>query len=120
MELFNNKYFKVFRILRIIFYICFFLAFMIIPTSYFVEHNQICFYVRNFNLLCPTCGVTRAFSSFMHFRYIDAFNYNPIFTISFGPIFIFLFTEDLINIFVAAIFKKERYSIMEYIVLRYM
>ena len=68
-----------------------FLAFMIIPTSFFIENNQICFYVRNYNLLCPSCGVTRAFSSIMHFNYVDAFNFNPIFTTSFGPIFIFLF-----------------------------
>ena len=119
MELFNNKYFKIFRVLRTIFYICFFLAFMIIPTSFFIENNQICFYVRNYNLLCPTCGVTRAFSSIMHFNYVDAFNFNPIFTTSFGPIFIFLFTEDLFNIIITLILKKERYSIMEYIVLRY-
>ena len=119
MELFNKKYFKLFRILRIIFYICFFLAFIIIPTSYFIENNKICFYVRTYNFLCPTCGVTRAFSSMMHLNFSDAFNYNPVFTIAFGPIFIFLFIEDLFNIIISLVKKTNRYSIMEYIVLRY-
>lgn len=119
MELFNNKYFKFFRLLRIIFYICFFLAFILIPTSYFVENNNICFYVRNFGILCPTCGVTRAFSNMMHLNFSDAFKFNPVFTIAFGPIFIFLFLEDLINIIIALVKNKNRYSIMEYIVLRY-
>lgn len=119
MELFNNIYFKIFRILRIIFYVVFFLSFILIPTSYFIENNKICFYVREFHLLCPTCGVTRAFSNLMHLNFKEAFNYNPVFTLSFGPIFIFLFIEDLINIILNFTAKKERYSIMEYIVLRY-
>ena len=58
------------------------------------------------HVLCPTCGVTRAFSCFMHLDFKAAFSYNPIFTVAFGPIFVFLFLEDLVNI-VIHFFKKK-------------
>lgn len=28
---------------------------------------------------CPACGITRAYWSLLHFRFIDAWNYNPLF-----------------------------------------
>ena len=27
---------------------------------------------------CPACGITRAYWSLLHFRFIDAWNYNPL------------------------------------------
>lgn len=120
MNIFNNKWFKIIRLFRLIFYIIFFLSFLIIPTSYFINNPSICIYAEKFHVLCPTCGVTRAFSSIMHFKYIDAFNYNSVFTLAFCPIFMYLFLDDFANIFYCLISKKERFSIMEYILCRYL
>ncbi len=121
MICFDNKYFKCFRFCRLIFYIILFLVFIIIPTSYFINDPVTCFFKHHYGVLCPTCGVTRAFSCMMHFNYNDAFNYNPVFTVAFGPIFIFLFMQDLVNI-VINLLKKDykKYSIMEYIVFEYL
>lgn len=118
MSTFDNKFFKLFRILRLIFYIVFFLLFLLIPTSYFTK-SSICFYYNKYHIICPTCGVTRAFSFLMHFQYQEAFMYNPVFTTTFGPMCIFLFTEDLINIVINLFKHNKRYSILEYIFVRY-
>lgn len=120
MNLFKNKWFNLFRIARVIFYLIFFLSFIIIDTSFFIKNNSICMSANVLHVLCPTCGVTRAFSCFMHLDFKAAFSYNPIFTVAFGPIFIFLFLEDLVNIVIHFFKKINRFSIMEYIVFRYL
>ena len=119
MDIQNNKYFKILRIGRISFYVLFFLFFIITPTSKFTS-SSLCFYYNKYNIICPTCGVTRAFSSLMHLNFSDAFMYNPVFTVAFGPICIFLFLEDLINIIINIFHKNKRLSIMEYILVRYL
>lgn len=118
MELFKNKWFNIFRLARVIFYVAFFATFLIIPTSYFIENPAFCFFKSNYNFLCPTCGVTRAFSSLMHFNFKQAYFFNPVFTISFGPIFMFLFIEDFIKITLNFFKKDYKYSIIEFIVFK--
>lgn len=118
MELYNIKWFKIFRILRLFFYLIFFLYFIIKPTSSIIEKPAFCFYYEYFHFLCPTCGVTRAFSSFMHLKFSQAFMYNPIFTVAMGPIFIFLFLQDFYIIVHNLVKKGSKYSIMEYMVFK--
>lgn len=118
MEVFTNKWFRCLRLVRIIFYIIFFLSFIIIPTSYFINNPAFCVFKNKYNLLCPTCGVTRAFSSLMHLNFKQAFCFNPVFTLSFGPIFIFLFLEDFFKITFQKFKKDYKYSIIEYIVFK--
>lgn len=120
MEDFNKKWFKVLRIIRLIIYIILFLTFIIIPTSYFIDNPSNCIFRSKYNIVCPTCGVTRSFSAIMHFNFKQAFIYNPVFTIAMGPIFIFLFIQDLINIVISFINKRKKYSIIEYIIFKYL
>ncbi len=107
-------------LIRILFYLIFFGVFLLVPTSFFEKSSSICIIHQWTGFLCPTCGVTRAFSSLMHFKFKKAFHYHPIFTISFGPIFIFLFLQDLGVILYRAITKKTKLSIIEYTFLHYL
>ena len=105
---------KSLRILRLIFYICFFVTFIIIPTTYFEEH-KICFLNIVTNKQCPTCGITRAFSSLMHFKFKDAFYYNQPFVLILFPIAMIIIINDIINIFIEFILKKETCSYLEHL-----
>lgn len=119
MEYFNKKSFKVFRFLRIIIYIMFFSIFIIIPSSYFLTNPANCIFREKYNIICPTCGITRAFSLIMHFDYKQAFKYNPVFTVAIGPIFIFIFLQDFFNIVFTYFSKRERYSLIEYFIYKF-
>ncbi len=102
------------RILRLIFYIVFFTAFIIIPTETFYR-GSICMIYNVTGLECPTCGVTRAFSSIMHFQFINAFKLNPIFTLMICPICVSVFFQDIFIIVSNFIKKKDSYSLIEYL-----
>ncbi len=115
----HNKIFIISEIIRIIFYITFFSIFIIIPTKHFEEAKSICMIYRYTGMKCPTCGVTRAFSSLMHLNFKKAFEYHPIFTISFGPICIFIFLQDLWMIIHRHIKKNDSLSILEFTFLKY-
>lgn len=116
MTYFDKKWFKILRIVRVVLYIILFTTFIVIDTSYFIEHKSICPIANKFNLLCPSCGVTRAFSSIMHFKFKNAYLFNPVFTVAVAPICIFLFLDDSIRTIVQLFTKKYQYSILEYLV----
>jgi len=109
-----NKYKKIFRYSRLIFYLAFFLAFVFIPTTYFESHS-ICISYNILHILCPTCGVTRAFSSILHFHIIDAYSYNPVFTLAICPIALIVIFQDIYTIIKDMINKKETYSLFEHL-----
>lgn len=110
----NKKIKIIFRYIRLAFYIIFFLSFIIIPTSFF-EKQSICIIYNVTSLKCPTCGVTRAFSSIMHLDYIKAFNLNPVFTIMICPIFLTVFIQDMILILRDLIKRKDSITLIEYL-----
>ena len=37
-----------------------------------------CFYLSNFGVECPGCGVTRMFVSMLHLDFVSAFWFNPV------------------------------------------
>ena len=104
----------VLRISRLIFYIALFLTFAIIPTSHFLNHT-ICAVKTITGYDCPTCGVTRSFSSIMHFKFIDAFHYNNAFLLIIFPISLIIILNDIYNIIIEFIFKKETCSYLEHL-----
>ena len=113
----NNRKIKItFRILRIIFYILFFTYFIITPTSHF-EERSICFIYNITGNLCPTCGVTRAFSSLMHLKFVSAFNFNQAFTLILFPISMIIIINDIYHIIYDLISRKETFSYFENIFL---
>lgn len=110
----QKKFFITLRIARLTFYLIFFLTFIIIPTEVFLD-GTICLIRIATGMSCPTCGVTRAFSSIMHLNIIDAFQFNPIFTIMIFPICVSVFIQDAFIIIRDFIKRKEVYSLIEYI-----
>lgn len=110
----NKKVKYILRIFRLIFYIVFFTAFIIIPTEEFSK-GTICLIYNATSLECPTCGVTRAFSSIMHLHFIDAYKFNPIFTLMICPICVSVFFQDIFIIISNFIKKNDTYSLIEYL-----
>lgn len=107
---------RIFSWIRIILYFILFVSFIIIPTSYFIN-NTICHFHNITGYLCPTCGVTRAFSSILHFNIINAFSYHPLFTILVFPISLFVIIQDTFSIIKREINKENIYSLLEAIFL---
>ena len=114
INMMKKKYKFLLRLARLCFYLVFFLAFIIIPTESFLDAS-ICFTRNATGLLCPTCGVTRAFSSIMHLNFADAYNFNPIFTIMICPICVSVFFQDIYIILRDFITRKDSYSLIEYL-----
>ena len=104
----------IFRILRLTFYTVFFTVFALIPTEV-ISRRPICLYKIATGHNCPTCGVTRAFSSIMHFKFVDAYNFNQVFTLVIFPISLIVILEDSINIIVSLIIRKENCSLLEHL-----
>lgn len=71
---------------------------------------------------CAGCGVQRAFHSFLHFRVLEAFKFNPLFVIAI-PIIVFLLLNKCFNpnyektIFSKLFFRKSFFIVLLIIVL---
>lgn len=111
----NIKLLKlILRIIRIIIYLALFITFAIIPTTKFIGHS-ICLIKIYTGYDCPTCGVTRAFSSIMHLKFIDAYHFNSAFTLVIFPIVLFIIINDIINMLIEWIARKETCSYLEHL-----
>ncbi len=104
----------IFRICRLIFYFSLFISFALIPTET-ISKRSLCLYHNATGNNCPTCGVTRAFSSIMHLKFIDAYNFNQVFTLMIFPISLIIILEDSINIIISFIIRKETCSLLEHL-----
>lgn len=105
---------------RVIIFLIIIFIFSIIPTKYVESGESICIF-KNFiiplffddcpkegifrNCECPACGITRAFSSFLHFDFKSAWNHNKgIFL--FMPILLIILIKDLIT----SIFEYKKHK----------
>lgn len=109
----KTKIKKIFRIFRIILY---FIAFLYLLVK---EPNGeytfiICPSKSLFNVDCYLCGMTRAFISMFHFKFINALNYNPLVIVIY-PLLILLAIQDTFVILKNLINKKESLSFLEFI-----
>ena len=107
---------NIIAIARLIFYLWFFLYFIITPTTLFTTTDV---YQFNNPVMSPTAGVTRAFSSLMHFQFANAYYFNPIFTLAIAPISLFIFFQDIYIILIRLLKKEKKYSIIEYFFVKY-
>lgn len=112
----NKKTFlkDIFPIIRVILYLALLISFALIPTSFFEEKGSFCFTFLNYGFKCPSCGVTRGFSNFMHLNFAKAFEYNPFYTIAIFPIAIIVMINDSITIIKRMIKKDFKYSYLEF------
>jgi len=109
---------QAFPIARLIFYISFLIFFSILDISQIPKSN--CPTYTTFNYLCPSCGVTRAFTSIMHFDFAKALDFNIVFTLAIAPICLFIFFQDAYIIIKRMITKKYHKSIFEYYITDYL
>jgi hypothetical protein len=59
------------------------LALAIIPTEIVAHGPVLCVWRNLFGIHCPTCGMTRAFSSILHGRLVNALEYNKLVVVVF-------------------------------------
>jgi hypothetical protein len=112
----KKKIIDIIAIARLIFYLCFLLYFIITPTTLFTTTDV---YQFNNPIMSPTAGVTRAFSSLMHGKFVNAYYFNPIFTFAIAPISLFIFFQDISIVLTRLIKKDKKYSIIEYFFVKY-
>jgi len=106
-----------FCVSRIIFYFLIFLYFALLDVATVLNADLICPLSRDLGLLCPTCGFTRGFTLFMHFRFSDAFLYNPVLTVFIVPVFLMVAVQDIASILYRTFSKKDTTSFLEYILI---
>ena len=85
-----------FRVLLLQIFILFvifgaFLFFKFAPDFLFPS----CFWLENFDIICPSCGATRAFQSIFQGKFISAFAYNPFIFV----LFFYLLILDVVYCF---------------------
>ena len=100
--------------MRLLFYLSLFIVFFITPVDK-ITNLPLCGLYYVLNIICSTCGTTRAFSNIMHGNFKIAFAYNEVFVLVVFPIFTFLFIEDVITYIKRVITKKFKPSLLEYI-----
>jgi Protein of unknown function (DUF2752) len=66
------------------------------------SHSVGCVYVKTYGKPCPTCGITRAFSEILHFRFKEAIKLNMLSVSLFG----FFFVQLLLRFFINAVALK--------------
>lgn len=69
------------------------LALAIIPTEMLVRGPSLCVWKNLLGIQCPTCGMTRAFSSILHGRFIQAIQFNKLVVVVFPMFCALLFRE---------------------------
>ena len=106
-----------FCVSRIIFYLLLFLYFALLDVDTALNADLICPLNKDFGLLCPTCGFTRGFTLFMHFRFSEAFLCNPVLTAFIAPLFLMVAVQDIASIIYRAFSKKDTTSFLEYMLI---
>ena len=101
MKIFSNK--KYFKLIIIEFSIIAILAMIFIfVNSSFINLAPKCFWLENYNLICPSCGSTRCIINLVNGDFISSFFYNPFLFI----LIIYLLLLNLLYI-INTIFHKK-------------
>ena len=101
MKIFSNK--KYFKLIVIEFSIIAILAMIFIfVNSSFINLAPKCFWLENYNLICPSCGSTRCVINLVNGDFISSFFYNPFLFI----LIIYLLLLNLLYI-INTIFHKK-------------
>ncbi|MCI8620860.1 MAG: DUF2752 domain-containing protein [Clostridia bacterium] len=58
-----------------------------------------CYIQESFGVFCPACGITRATKEILGLNFSLAIGYNAYYTLILFPIFIILFIDDIVCIF---------------------
>jgi hypothetical protein len=69
----------------------------VIPLENICNGNTICIFKNLFGVECWGCGITRAVFSALHFRFQDAWEYNPLFVVVL-PLLVFLWMRAVVRV----------------------
>ena len=67
-----------------------------IPMESICNGNTICVFTNIFEVECWGCGITRAIFSALHFRFYDAWEYNPLFVVVL-PLLLFFWMRTVVR-----------------------
>lgn len=68
----------------------------VIPMESICNGNTICVFTNIFGVECWGCGITRAIFSALHFRFYDAWEYNPLFVVVL-PLLLFFWMRTVVR-----------------------
>lgn len=83
------------KYLRIILYILVIISLILLKITGFSLLGE-CYINKNFGLLCPSCGITRATESLLNLDFTKALSYNSFYVLILLPIFLVLAINDII------------------------
>ena len=75
-----------------------------------------CFFKENFDIVCPSCGVSNATINILKLNFTEAFKHNFIFTTVIFPLSVFLIIEDIVCLFSRRVVKKKSMSLIQVVV----
>ena len=87
------------------------IAIVVLITGY----EGSCYWRENYRILCPTCGFTRATTSFMRLDFKNAIEYNAFYTCILLPLVLYLVINDVFVIIKRKITKRDEISYVEII-----
>jgi hypothetical protein len=70
------------------------IALLLVPTAWLDRGPSLCLIRRIFGVRCPGCGMTRAFSSVIHGKFKQAFQYNKLVVVVF-PLLCYVWGKSL-------------------------
>lgn len=101
------------RYLRLVFYLLLVIFLILLKYKNFINYE--CVIHRNFNLLCPTCGITRATKSILDFNLINAMKNHLFYIVVILPFTNIIIVDDIYCIIKGIFNKREKISFIEII-----
>lgn len=98
---------RTFIIIQILVIFIFVISYLSIRLNW-IRNLPECTMKSNYNLICPSCGVTRMGVSLYHFKIKEAFLYNPIFFL------ILIYTTILYITYIISFFLKKEIKIFRW------
>lgn len=105
----NKKY----RYIRLVLYIVLIIFLLLFKYKNIINYE--CIINKNFNLLCPTCGMTRATKELLNFNLMGAMENHLFYIIVMLPFVSIIIIDDIYCIIKGLFKKKEKISFLEII-----
>ncbi|MFZ2539067.1 MAG: DUF2752 domain-containing protein [Oscillospiraceae bacterium] len=74
-----------------------------------------CLFNEIFDIVCPSCGASRAFIAIILGEFQSAIGFNPVFTLALYPILFILLLQDIFVAIQRVIKKQDEISIIEFV-----
>lgn len=101
---------RIFICIRIVVYIL-----IIYVTCKLIANNTrlVCDWNEKYDILCPSCGATRATLAILSGNIFLSLNYNLVYTVAVFPLIVILIVEDLLMILLRIFRLTKKRSLLE-------